>query len=145
LYLHTLIFPLGLGQLSTLFLSSICLSSPLLLLLLLLVCFCFFHLIIYQLLLFRPDFRFLLFHMYAFPGFPNPCLSVASLPGPFHLNVALSYYTFPPPSYFYLFIYCFSLPFSFLFCFFFLPFYFIYSVPAVKVNISGFNSRVDAA
>jgi len=28
LYLHTLIFPLGLGQLSTLFLSAICLFSP---------------------------------------------------------------------------------------------------------------------
>jgi hypothetical protein len=37
LYLHTLIFPRGLGQLSTLFLSTICLSSPFPLLFLLVV------------------------------------------------------------------------------------------------------------
>ena len=45
---------------------------------------------------------FLSFHIHAFPGVPIPCLSAPSLPGPFHLNVALSYYTFLPPSYFYL-------------------------------------------
>jgi len=137
LYLYTLIFPLG-GWAAF---HSFYLPSAFLL---------HFHFCSYCWSLFLPfsfnylptsSFRshflcFLSFHMYVFPGFPIPCLSVASLPRPFHLSVALSCYTLPlPPIFIYLFIVLvFHFPSSFVFSFF----------PGVKVNTSGFNSRADA-